>query len=305
MKPREGETTVLPILALLLSATVWGVMWYPLRLFEAKGLDGLWITFIFFAGATFGGGVVLVRHLRSLAQPWVVLGILLASGWCNTTFNLAMLEGNVMRALLLFYLSPLWATLIGWIFLGERLTPLSILLLAVSVAGAVIMLWQPGAMIPWPTGRADWLALGSGMAFAVLNALVRHGHRVTLPVKMMASWVGVLLVAGGWIVTAGVPLPAAEPATIGAAFLFGAVVIVIATLSVQYGVMHMPIHRSAVILLFELVAGAVSAQLLTEEVITLREWVGGGLIVAAALISARMALKRWSCTKNVAGSRMQ
>ncbi len=292
MKPPERETTVLPFLALLLSATVWGVMWYPLRLFEGQGLDGLWVTFLFFAGATMVGLAVMPRHLGALRrQPWVALGIALASGWANTSFNLAMLEGNVMRALLLFYLSPLWATLMGWGFLGERLTPLSILMLAVSILGAVFMLWQPGTMIPWPSGRADWLAISSGVAFAVLNALVRQGQRLTIPAKMLVSWFGVLLVAGGWILFINVPFPPVEGGVVGAALLFGAVVIVISTLCVQYGVTHMPVHRSAVILLFELVAGAVSAELLTDEVISPREWLGGGLIVMAAVISARVHLR--------------
>ena len=52
----------------------------------------------------------------------------------------------------------------------------------------------------------------------------------------------------------------------------------------------MPAHRSAVILLFELVAGAVSAQLLTNEVVHPQEWVGGGLIIAAAWLEARKFL---------------
>ncbi len=292
MMPSKHETTVLPVLALLFSATIWGVMWYPLRLFEARGLGGLWVTFIFFAAATAVGMALVSRHLGELRrQPWIALGIALASGWTNTSFNLAMLEGNVMRMLLLFYLSPLWATLIGWGFMGERLTLLSILLLAVSVVGALSMLWQPGMMLPWPTDRADWLAIGSGMGFAVLNALVRQGQRIGIPAKMLVSWWGVLLVAGAWIVTAGAPWPPAEPAVIAAAALFGAVVIVVATFSVQYGVIHMPVHRSAVILLFELVVGALSAWLLTDEVISLREWLGGCLIVVAALISARAHLR--------------
>ncbi|HHS84349.1 MAG TPA: DMT family transporter, partial [Gammaproteobacteria bacterium] len=185
MMRSKHETTVLPVLALLFSATIWGVMWYPLRLFEAQGLGGLWVTFIFFAAATVVGMASMSRHLGELRnQPWIALGIALASGWCNTTFNLAMLEGNVMRMLLLFYLSPLWATLIGWGFMGERLTPFSILLLVVSGLGAMFMLWQPGMMIPWPADRADWLAISSGMAFAVLNALVRQGQQINIPAKM-------------------------------------------------------------------------------------------------------------------------
>jgi drug/metabolite transporter (DMT)-like permease len=48
------------------------------------------------------------------------------------------------------------------------------------------------------------------------------------------------------------------------------------------------VHRSAVILLFELVVGAVSSLLLTDEVILLREWLGGGLIVIAAYVAAHI-----------------
>ena len=60
-----------------------------------------------------------------------------------------------------------------------------------------------------------------------------------------------------------------------------------ATLAVVYGVARLPIHRSATILLFELVAGALSAQWLTDEVVTSLEWFGGGLIVIAAYMSVR------------------
>jgi drug/metabolite transporter (DMT)-like permease len=57
---------------------------------------------------------------------------------------------------------------------------------------------------------------------------------------------------------------------------------------VLYGVTRMPVHRSAVILLFELVVGAVSALLLTDEVVLLREWIGGAMIVSAAYLAARI-----------------
>ena len=53
----------------------------------------------------------------------------------------------------------------------------------------------------------------------------------------------------------------------------------------------MPVHRSAVISLIELVAGAVSQQLLTDEVVTVREWVGGALIVLGAYLTARVSSK--------------
>ena len=47
----------------------------------------------------------------------------------------------------------------------------------------------------------------------------------------------------------------------------------------------MPVQRSAVIMLFELVVGAASAWWLAGEVVTLQEWIGGMLILSAALIA--------------------
>jgi drug/metabolite transporter (DMT)-like permease len=63
------------------------------------------------------------------------------------------------------------------------------------------------------------------------------------------------------------------------------------SVSVVYGVSHLPLHQSAVILLFELVIGAVSSLWLTDEVITYAEWLGGSLIVSAAYQTARTASK--------------
>jgi drug/metabolite transporter (DMT)-like permease len=61
---------------------------------------------------------------------------------------------------------------------------------------------------------------------------------------------------------------------------------------VQYGVTHLPVHQSAVIALIELVAGAVSQQLLTDELVTSREWLGGVLIAIGAYLSGRAASPR-------------
>ena len=58
------------------------------------------------------------------------------------------------------------------------------------------------------------------------------------------------------------------------------------TLSVQYGVTHLPVHRSAILLLFELVAGALSSWWLAGEMLRPSEWVGGSLIVLSALMAA-------------------
>lgn len=280
------------ILSLLLAATLWGVFWYPLRLLEQHGLHGLWSTLLIYCG-TLPTMLLLMRgHWGEFTKaPWMLLAIALVSGWCNTTFILAVLEGNIVRVLLLFYLSPLWATLMGWLFLREQLQRDSLWVLALALAGAVIMLWQPETGMPWPQQRADWLALSSGFSFALVNVLVRSTQKVSVYTKTASAWLGVIVVATLLIFITGRSLGEASGYTISSALVLGALVLVVMTLSVVYGVTHLPVYRSAVILLFEVVAGAVSAQLLTDEVVLLREWVGGGFVILAAYLSAHAHIK--------------
>jgi drug/metabolite transporter (DMT)-like permease len=220
---------LLPIFSLLLTATLWGIVWYPLRLIEGQGLQGLW---------------------------------------------------------LLFYLSPLWALVLGWVFLKEHPGSSGLLVFVLAIAGAVTMLWDPAMGMPWPRDQADWLAASSGFAFSFANVIVRKMQGVSMQTKSSASWLGVVVVAAAWILVVQEPVPTvAESTWIWAAMLgwFGFVVM---TISVIYGVTHMPVHRSAVILLFELVVGAVSSLLLTDEQVQSQEWIGGALILMAAYLAA-------------------
>jgi drug/metabolite transporter (DMT)-like permease len=275
------------ILALLLSATLWGLIWYPLRFLENHGIDGLWSSLIIY-GSLIPVGLYLVRHQlgqwRAFRGPLLLIG--LASGWTNVAFIVAVIDGNVVRVLLLFYLSPIWAIAFAWGLIGERPHLPAALTALVALAGAMIMLWEPSLGFPWPREASDWLALTAGMAFAAANVSIRATPGLALNMKMAANWLGVSLVAGAWIVFIIDPVPAVPVSIWMLALALGAVMLVM-TLTVQYGVSHLPVYRSSIILLFELVAGAVSSQLLTDEVIQPREFVGGGLIILAAWLSAR------------------
>lgn len=279
-----------PVFSLLLAATLWGVIWYPLRLLETAGLSGLWTTLVCYGAALLLGllpGVARLGELRH--QPLLLLVLALGAGWCNVAFVLAVLEGTVVRVLLLFYLSPIWAVLLAWLILGERLSAQARGVFVLAIVGALIMLWDPAIGMPWPSEPGDWLAVTAGLGFALSNVMIRRLQQVSVPIKTLSSWVGVLVITVVMLLfNGGLNLPEVSGGVwLGAAALgwFG---IVIMTLAVQYGVTHMPVHRSAVILLFELVAGAVSAGLLTEEVVRPLEWLGGALIIAAAYWAARL-----------------
>lgn len=289
MNTSKQDNRLLPVISLLFSATLWGVVWYPLRLLEGQGLAGLWSALVSYGAILCVFSWVLVRERQSLATnllPLVLMG--LSAGWCNVAFIMAVLDGHVVRVLLLFYLSPFWAVCLGWFMLGERLDGRSILVFAIAVTGAIIMLWNEAVGIPWPRDNADWLAVSSGFFFALSNVFVRRTQGASVLLKSTASWSGVVVVATAWIVLAQTGLPVVSPAVIVAAVALGLCGFLVMTLSVLYGVSRMPVHRSAVILLFELVIGAVSSLILTDEVVLYREWLGGFMIVTAAYMAARI-----------------
>ena len=292
MNTSKQANQLLPILSLLFSASLWGVIWYPLRLLEAQGLAGLWSALISYGAILVLFLWVLVRERDSLLSNFVpFLLMALSAGWCNVAFIMAVLDGNVVRVLLLFYLSPFWAVCLGWLLLGERLDGQSVLVFAIAVVGAIIMLWDESLGFPWPRDTADWLAVSSGFAFALSNVFVRGMQNVSVLLKSTGSWSGVVLVASLWIWLSSAAFPAVSGGVLLAAVLLGLCGFLVMTLSVLYGVTRMPLHRSAVILLFELVAGAISAMLLTDETVLPKEWLGGFLVVTAAALAARIHAK--------------
>ncbi len=279
-----------PVTSLLIGASMWGVIWYPMRLLEGQGLSGIWLTLILFATALV---VSLPRTASSLPEfarsPGLLLLLMISAGWTNIAFVEAVLGGNILRVLLLFYLAPLWQVVMGWLVLGERPSRTAVLSLLVAMIGALIMLWDGRMGFPWPSSVADWYALSSGFAFALSNVITRKAQHVSLEAKVLSVWAGVVFLCVALVLFNRVSLPTVSPDTYLSAAALGLFGILIMTALVQYGVTHMPIHRSAVISLIELVAGAVSQQLLTDEIVTVREWVGGALIVIGAYLSARAA----------------
>lgn len=285
-------SSFLPVAALLAGACMWGVIWYPMRLLEAQALSGIWLALVIYATALAASLPRTWSSVRELARsPRHMLLLMLAAGWTNIAFIEAVLAGNILRVLLLFFLAPLWAVLMGWAVLGERLSPLAIASLLIAMSGAVTMLWDARLGLPWPSSAADWYALSSGFAFAASMVITRSAQHLPIAAKVLAVTSGVTLLAVVIIALGGIPLPAIGAGTWLGATALGIFGILVMTALVQYGVTHLPVYRSSVLALVELVAAAVSQQLLTDEIVTLREWTGGAFIVAGAWMAARVTAK--------------
>ncbi len=281
-----------PTLAIMIGASVWGVIWYPLRTLASLGLTGTAA-----GAATSAAGclfVLLLRH-RSIATVrwhWVLPMLGLAAGVANMGFVWGAIHGEVMRVLLLFYLTPAWTAIYAHFILNERLTGAGAALSALSLLGAALMLWSPKLGVPLPANAAEWAGLAGGMGFAMSNVLVVKTSRV-LP-QMKPEMRTAVIFAGaaicGAVASRFEPTPvlhAGEP--------LARIVLLVAVLGlllssnnmlVQYGLARVPANRASIIMLFELVVTALSSWLLAGETPGPRECAGGACIVLATLLSS-------------------
>ncbi len=275
------------LIALLTGATIWGLIWHPYRVLEGMAVSpALGATLTYFV-AFLLGFPLLHRRLAGFRPNRMLFLIALVSGGCNLGYVLAIVHGEVMRVLLLFYLAPLWTVLLARLLLNEKVSPWGTAVIALSLAGAAVMLWQPRLGLPLPEKGAEWLGLAAGFLFALANVLIRKAQELSIEVKSMAVCAGVTLVGLCTLPfeTGAVALPPAAGWLLVA--LIG-LVLLATNLFVQYGLTHTPANRAIVIFLFELVVAALSSWLLAGEVMSLKEWVGGAMIVAASLFSGKL-----------------
>lgn len=282
---KGANYTMRPVLSLLFAATFWGIVWYPLRRLEEAGLTGPWQMVVSYSAAFATLALLSWPGLRGMsAHKGKLLLMALAAGWTNLGFVLAMLEGTVARVLILFYLSPLWTVLLGHFFLREPLTRLTVITLCMGLAGALLMLWEPGVSFA-AIGWRDLMAVTAGFAFAVTNVLTRALAELGTRQKTLVSWAGVVLLSLAVVLFQGQPLPQVSWQAWAGSIGLGMLGFLSATLAVIYGVSRMPVQRSAVILLVEILVGALSAWWLAGESLSLREWLGGGMIMLAGVIA--------------------
>lgn len=277
-----------PTWALLAGASLWGVVWYPYRILAAAGMDGIWSTAFTYGVALAAGMALFPREFARLARmPRLALLMGLAIGCSNLAYVLAVLEGEVMRVLLLFYLAPLWTVPFARVLLRERLDGAGFAVMALALCGAMVMLWKPNLGVPWPAARAEWLGLLAGMLFALGNVLVRKLDTMTDAGKSIVIWAGVSVSALVFIPASRLSLGAAWDIAADHALLIGGVsaALVAMSLAMQYGLARMAANRAIVILLFELVVAAFAAWIFAGEVLRLQDALGGVLIVAASLLS--------------------
>ena len=278
----------LPAAALVFNALVWGLSWWPLRELQAQGLHPLWSTALIYLLAL----PLLLWRLDGSdwrRQP-MLWGLALAAGLTNVGFNWAVTVGDVVRVVLLFYLMPVWATLLAWPMLGERPSPAALARLGLALLGVSLVLKTPDSGWPLPASLADGLAIAGGACFALTNILLRKLRQTAESARMLAMFGGGLataVVAG--LLGASVGLVEA-PVRPGAAALMLALLtglaLLLANWGLQYGAARLAAATTALVMLTEVVFASLSSVALGAAELNPQTLAGGLLILGVALWAA-------------------
>ena len=279
--------------ALLFNAFSFGVSWWPFRQISALGLHPLWLTGISYALAV---ALLLLWRPAALGELWrtpSLWALMLAAGVTNACFNWAVSFGDVVRVVLLFYLMPLWAVLLAWWLLGERVSARGALRVALALAGAVVVLWPADAAAgawPLPRNLAEVLAVVGGISFALNNVMLRREARRGEAARSLAMFLGgavVALLLAGLLTQRGL---AALPPAAGWAWMAAAAGLALwflaANLALQHGAARLPANSTSVILITEVLFACVSALALGAGTLGPREGLGALMIVGAAVLAA-------------------
>ena len=103
--------------ALAVSAGAWGIYWLPQRILEEGGLTGGWGTIAqMIIGVLILSPISIWRKLkgRSSGLELPFTGLLIGGGFI--CYALSFLLTDVVRALILFYMTPIWTTIFEILF---------------------------------------------------------------------------------------------------------------------------------------------------------------------------------------------
>jgi len=289
-----ARPALLPSAGIVLGGMLWGLFWVPVRALGALGLEGAWPSAIIFGCCLLVLLPMLPFRWRHLARHWrpLLLGGLF-TGTALAFYSTSLLLTDVARSILLFYLTPVWSTLLGMALLGERLTAVRAAALVLGGAGLLVVLGIGGHRMPWPRNSGDWLALASGLAWAYGSLRLYRMGAVAVPEQIFTFFVGSLGVSlagialGGAVfgdaVFGGVPSASVLREAIPAGLLAVPLVLPMVFLTLWPATLLSP-GRVGILLMSEVVVGVASAAAFSGEPFGPREALGTALIVGAGAI---------------------
>jgi drug/metabolite transporter (DMT)-like permease len=272
---------------ILLTGIFWGVYWVPVRAIADLGLNGACGT-----GAVALAAVLfllpfamrqkdVLRFANPLGTASVVLG-----GVAFAMYSIGFLYGKVALVILLWFFSPVWSVLIARYLLRWHVPKLRLLAIGFGLSGLFIMLGGDGGL-PVPRNLGEWMAFTGGFLWALATAGMRI--KSTLPPAPAA-----FMFAIGATITCFVFAPFLEPVpSVSAQEALPIMINVLLTGGLWWGLsiaalmwatVRLDPARVGILLMTEVIVGALSAAVFAGENLSVHEIVGGTLVILCGLL---------------------
>ena len=271
-------------LGVLRAALISGLYWLPLRGVQAAGIADLWAAVLIALPVV---AVLLPFAGRPRGAQWTDLLLIAATiGAAFSCYTASLLLTDVVHALLLFYLAPAWSTALELCVLRRRLTWRRLAALVLALAGLWAILGANGSL-PLPRNAGDWLALASGLLWAI-GTLVAF-RRPDLPTLQQTAALAVgALVTSLLLALLGLAGALPDLRALGAAAPWLLPLALLLTLPMWLltlaGLKSLSPTRTTLIFMLEVCIGVASAALLTDEPFGWSESLGMLLVLSAAAV---------------------
>lgn len=265
-----------------------------MRALEDAGLHGLWITVVYFLVPTIGLLPVTLWRWRHVRAGGIQLQLTaLISGGALLLYTTSIVYTDVVRAILLFYLMPVWATILARIYLGDKITRIRIIAMVLAIFG-MLTIFGLGAQFPMPQNIGDWLGLAAGFVWAIAMVRIRQAEdhsAIELTVgffqwSLVFSALAAVLLAPGYI-----PSVAEVSSALPQLLVFMLLLVLPGTYASLWGPKFLSPGVVGLLFMTEIVVGAVSVAFLAGEPFGLREVTGIILIAGASLLEPFLALR--------------
>ncbi len=278
-----------PELVVVLSAALWGLFWLPIRALEDQGLEPALVTasqFVMPAICLIPFVVIRLFRKQSFGLQHIHSGLLIGTAFA--LYYESLLLTDVVRALILFYVMPAWATLIEVFILKLRFTRYRGLALLLSIGGMITIL-NINTSFRLSLNLGDAMALASGLFMALGVTRVRQTYDSDVLSQVFAfffygSLVSMLLLL----------IPVTAPSRMPETDLILKLLPWLILMSVSYlipimwglywGSKNVDPARLAILFQIEAIIGIGSAALLTGEPFGIREITGSLLVLGAGLV---------------------
>ena len=279
-----------PNFAIILSTLLWGTWWFPLRLLnEYANNNAIPLTLSFLIAGLFLLCFSL-KNIHLLSKRNIMLTLVAATmgAAAMCLYNEGLLRGNVARILIFFYLTAVWSTIIEIVFLKVPLTVSRALSITAGFIGLFIITGlDKGNFLP--NSLADIFGIFSGLLWSICASLIRVNKE--LDVNFGTS---IFILMGGVFVLLATLLPDGQIISgFNSQILFQTYLIILAFAFIwllpgywliTYGQDQVDPGRAGILLMFEVVIGIISAYLIANELISIRELLGALFILSAPLL---------------------